>query len=122
MTFTQLLHRDTAPTAAEVAATIAAELQRLADEFGRVQDGAWPGAREFALRLSADVCAEMHKTDICGKRLHDLIRAYQIGDRETTLAAHGRDRDDQIEDAAEALVKAAEAVADEWRQNVRVAA
>lgn len=130
-TFAELRSRLTPPTEAEVAGAIRAEIMALATEFatpGKVTPFGWTDAA--AKRLMRRACAEMHKGAeywLGQKRgttpdLADLIAAYDAGSDELTRQAFRSDRDDYIDEAADALVAAADEMAAYWREHKAVAA
>ena len=127
-TFAELRSRLTPPTEAEVVATIRAEIMALATEFAAKSDVTpfgWTG--EAAKRLMRRACAEMHKSRVYTlagplPSLADLITAYDAGADELTRQAFRADRDDYIDEAADALVATADDMAAYWREHKSEAA
>jgi hypothetical protein len=121
-TFSDLRQFLTPPTPADVVAALGDELRALAAEFTSQTPGAWPTDGDAARRLALDVCAELH-SGIWDRDVRTMLQLLRRGDAEVSRAvAAGQDRDAEIDQVADALVAHAEAMAAEWRLNMRVAA
>jgi cytochrome P450 len=116
MTFADLRKQMTPPTAEQVAATVVAEINALADEFATSSTPMFGVKRAAAERLTIDVAIAIHGKD---SALGKLLVAFRRGD----IAAFPVSMDeDEIHGAADAFETLAADIAADWRSALEYSA